>query len=141
MNAPQKHATLIHAWADGAEVEILGRTSESWKSINHPSWAEESNYRIKPHKWQAEIDAQKAGEAIHWRVVGEATWREAHRGLLIADDACEYRIKPETIRFRMYLLGGATTTVEVLHSEHFAAKAEADESFIRWLGDWQEVEA
>ena len=139
MNAPQKHATLIHAWADGAEVEILGRTSESWKSIHHPSWAEESNYRIKPHKWQAEIDAQKAGEAIHWRVVGEATWREAHRGLLIADDACEYRIKPEVLRFRMYKYKSPFTgNVSVQATDE---DVEGFPYFAGWIGDWQEVEA
>ena len=143
MSAPHKHAALIHAWADGAEIEVRYCPEEEWEGGLTPQWDEEEGclYRLKPHRWQKEKNAQKAGEAIQWRVVEEATWREAHRGLLIADDACEYRIKPETIRYRMYLLGGATTTVEVLHSEHFAAKAEADESFIRWLGDWQEVEA
>lgn len=57
MNKPHKHAELIKAWADGAEIQWLGdagrgrratRNGEEWFDVSHPSWAEGTCYRIKP---------------------------------------------------------------------------------------------
>lgn len=47
MNTPHKHAALIHAWADGAEIEFWcfdGR----WVSDSTPVWSPSAKYRIKP---------------------------------------------------------------------------------------------
>jgi hypothetical protein len=45
---PHKHAELIKAWADGAEIEVLDNCME-WKDIGaYTSWHEQSIYRIKP---------------------------------------------------------------------------------------------
>lgn len=48
-NAPHKHAELIKAWADGAEIELLdsGRWY-SYKEGQNPAWNPEFTYRIKP---------------------------------------------------------------------------------------------
>lgn len=42
---PHKHAELIKAWADGAEIE--SREGETWLSSRNPTWAEWGEYRIK----------------------------------------------------------------------------------------------
>ena len=42
-----KHAELIKAWADGAEIEIKLITSE-WTYISDPVWIIDNEYRIKP---------------------------------------------------------------------------------------------
>jgi hypothetical protein len=43
-----KHADLIKAWADGAQIEWLGRDGD-WCSISGtPAWSIETTYRIKP---------------------------------------------------------------------------------------------
>lgn len=44
--ATRKHALLIHAWADGAEIQ-LKLTDDKWDDCN-PSWDETVDYRIKP---------------------------------------------------------------------------------------------
>jgi hypothetical protein len=45
---PHKHAELIKAWADGAEIEVLDNCM-GWKAIGaYTSWHEQSIYRIKP---------------------------------------------------------------------------------------------
>jgi len=44
---PHKHAELIKAWADGAEIQILGRESK-WIDISMPCWEEFNTFRIKP---------------------------------------------------------------------------------------------
>ena len=47
MKTPHKHAALIKAWADGAEIER--RDSDCyWISVNQPVWNTDSEYRIKP---------------------------------------------------------------------------------------------
>jgi len=50
MNKPQKHADLIHAWADGAEIEFFDIALDRWFSATAPSWDDNFQYRIKPEK-------------------------------------------------------------------------------------------
>lgn len=49
---PHKHAELIKAWADGAEVEWripkAGRLESQWETTSRPEWREGLEYRIKP---------------------------------------------------------------------------------------------
>jgi hypothetical protein len=45
---PHKHAELIKAWADGATIEHSHKNWEGWVTINHPTWDDEIEYRIKP---------------------------------------------------------------------------------------------
>ena len=49
MRAPHKHAEIIKAWADGAEIQCRNRVDPEWKDIGQsPCWLEELQYRIKP---------------------------------------------------------------------------------------------
>ena len=42
------HADLIHAWAEGAEIELMGNNGE-WIYIGGSiAWVPEHEYRIKP---------------------------------------------------------------------------------------------
>ena len=45
-----KHAELIKAWADGAEIEHKSRTTGEWEESGHncPRWHPDIEYRIKP---------------------------------------------------------------------------------------------
>ena len=43
-----KHADLIHAWAEGAEIEIYDVGVDQWKPSLHPSFSFNCDYRIKP---------------------------------------------------------------------------------------------
>lgn len=50
MTTPHKHAALIKAWADGAEIEFY-RMDKGWMGYSHghqPNWHIETAYRIKP---------------------------------------------------------------------------------------------
>ena len=46
MKTPHKHAELIKAWADGAEIEV--RDSLVWQETTTPTWRGYFEYRIKP---------------------------------------------------------------------------------------------
>jgi hypothetical protein len=45
---PHKHAELIKAWADGAEIEFWNEYGGQWIAKTHPSWHCDYIYRIKP---------------------------------------------------------------------------------------------
>ena len=49
---PHKHAELIKAWADGAEIQWAGAHykdgTKRWTTIENPMWDEDAEYRIKP---------------------------------------------------------------------------------------------
>ena len=43
-----KHAELIKAWADGAEIEFWSKSSEKWVADLKPDWLTCCEYRVKP---------------------------------------------------------------------------------------------
>jgi hypothetical protein len=45
-----KHADLIKAWADGAEIEYFNGINHEWRTFvkDHNVWYESWEYRIKP---------------------------------------------------------------------------------------------
>ena len=45
-----KHADLIIAWANGAEIEYLNGINNEWRTFvkDHNVWYEDWEYRIKP---------------------------------------------------------------------------------------------
>lgn len=48
MNKPHKHADLIKAWADGAEIEYFNSGYSKWVLCALPNWGGIGDYRIKP---------------------------------------------------------------------------------------------
>ena len=55
----------------------------------------------------------------------------------------KYRVKPETIRYRTYLLDsliGEPYVDIVREADNKDDPREEWSQFVRWLGDWQEVE-
>jgi hypothetical protein len=52
LRKPHKHAELIKAWVEGAEIEWVyatqGDGTKLWAAIPHPVWYESHEYRIKP---------------------------------------------------------------------------------------------
>lgn len=48
-----KHADLIKAWADGAEIQtkLPSYTQDQWLPVEHPNWNSDVwEYRIKPEE-------------------------------------------------------------------------------------------
>ena len=45
---PHKHAELIKAWADGAEIEVKHTANQLWWDAKPPLWDLDYKYRIKP---------------------------------------------------------------------------------------------
>jgi hypothetical protein len=48
MKTPHKHAELIKAWADGADIEHFSVPAQIWMYTASPAWNPENQYRISP---------------------------------------------------------------------------------------------
>ncbi|OAM52910.1 hypothetical protein A7981_05595 [Methylovorus sp. MM2] len=49
MTTPRKHARLIKAWADGAEIQYRNNIGSDWTDISAPNFLDDFEYRIKPN--------------------------------------------------------------------------------------------
>ncbi len=47
MPTPHKHAILIKAWADGAQIQFWS-SGAGWADIFDPAWGDQVKYRVKP---------------------------------------------------------------------------------------------
>lgn len=97
---PHKHAALIKAWADGAEIQYYNNAYNKWKDVDNPSWGNDT-YRIKP-------------KTIKYR---NFIWRPGSS------------IEPDKV-----------VVCVVSYKENLQEPRAQWCGFIRWLGDWQEVE-
>ena len=48
MSKPHKHAELIKAWADGAQIQFQSLRTFEWHDAANPNWNTDYEYRIKP---------------------------------------------------------------------------------------------
>ena len=63
MKTPHKHAALIKAWADGAEIEQYSFHHNDWGHVPFPSWKKDCLFRIKP---EPKPDTVRYGFAPHY---------------------------------------------------------------------------
>lgn len=80
MKKPHKHAELIKAWADGAEIEWVyatqGDGTKLWAAIPHPAWDESHEYRIKPEPKPDFYGFMKINQWKLFQVVASSNWME-----------------------------------------------------------------
>jgi len=96
MKTPHKHADLIKAWADGAEIEYRSYSSSNW----HPiclGWTWDTTliveYRIKPEPKLDAVDYVRVG-AFHRISVSELEWaRETNSNLKLTFDGETGKLK------------------------------------------------
>jgi hypothetical protein len=98
-----------------------------------------------PHRWAPIIHAWANGKAVQFKDTS-SRWLDAnglHGCAPSFVPELEWRIKPEVVRYRVALFKTGSnffytlTTDEAFNDK----KLEQRPSFVRWLGDWQEVEA
>lgn len=63
-NPPHKHAELIKAWADGAEIQYKSNALGKWINSKSPMWGETAKYRIKPQPTPQELEIGKIEEEM-----------------------------------------------------------------------------
>ena len=73
---------------------------------------------------------------IQGRRLGDIKWQDIT--ILTWDDSCEFRIKPEVIRYRVaFIENKQTVTVDNYEQE---IRIKNSPNFTEWLTDWIEVE-
>lgn len=77
-----KHAELIHAWADGAQIEA--KCNGKWECMKRPSWFEDHQYRIKP-------DVKQPVVRWKWAYKSSGEWIESE--MFMTQDEIDYRQK------------------------------------------------
>lgn len=69
MVTPHKHAEVIKAWADGAQIQYYENRTGKWADCTaSPSWLEDSLYRVKTEP-KVEKTIQKyevSGDKVLW---------------------------------------------------------------------------
>jgi hypothetical protein len=104
---PHKHAAIIKAWADGAQIESK-YTNGEWYNVYVPAWLDDREYRVKPvpHKWQREMDALTSGKTIQlrsstdscgWRTCNWKSVINKHAQQTFDSPIYQFRIKPEVV--------------------------------------------
>lgn len=71
MTKPHKHAELIKAWADGAEIQSRTGIDKEWYDAFNPQWREHHEYRIKPKQTDLEKYGVEVGDI--WRILPSDT--------------------------------------------------------------------
>jgi len=95
---------------------------------------------LKPHKHAFFIKAWADGLHVQKRYIYRPEWGEIAEYPSWTDEY-EYRIKPKTIKYRNALMmGGKGFDGYVISCNQNPERIEQNEWFIKWLGDWQEVE-
>jgi len=114
-----KYAGVIHAWADGKEIQYrYGRIVEG-------------RIRAANEDWETYLNNEKLGILA-----------QPHFG----DKTLEWRIKPETFRYRVALMKGDSGEywAKLVHHNEDEIKMDIENSinypnFVKWLTDWVEV--
>lgn len=89
-----KHAELIKAWADGAQIEYkcTNLSAGTWCLAKSPTWNEGTEYRIYD-KFRSLKEAYKAGKTIQYKTCTTDTWVDMNSPTW--RDFGEYRVKPK----------------------------------------------
>ena len=93
MKTPHKHAALIKAWADGAEIEFRWGCLYDWRRITTPCWDQDCDYRIKPEPKPDVVDYVRVG-SLHRILVCPLEWaRETNSNLKLTFDGKTGKLK------------------------------------------------
>ena len=97
MSKKHKHADLIHAWADGDEIEIYDKGKDKWLRVSDPGWSLYYAYRIKPKSPDLAIEmlAEERDELADANAKLERQLAEATRHNSVLSAAFDGMDRPE----------------------------------------------
>ena len=94
MKQRHKHADVIHAWAEGEEIEWRCNDADAWELVTskYPSWLEEAEFRIKPKTGKKEgyMMVSTRGEGIRSPVFDSSMEVAEWRGSYACTDSLPY---------------------------------------------------
>ncbi len=93
---PHKHAEIIKAWADGAEIQSRVNDADEWDDDRFPAWHTNAMYRIKPEPKpdislayfaNPRIEVEEDGPSIEWT----GTWKKCNLRLTFDGETGELK--------------------------------------------------
>lgn len=133
-----KHAEVIKAWADGAEIEYQS-VDGSWFEASTPSWSIKTEYRVKPkpkpNVHHELIKQWEKGAVIQFRSF-TGKWVDTESNEPAWYDSVQYRVKPvpkpDYSKFvGLYKSGQFHDTSGVYNSKSYVPKNHAeDDDFV-----------
>lgn len=75
MATPRKHAALIKAWADGAEIQHAG-PADKWIDNPNPAWDINAVYRIKPEALRYRVALMRRGNGPRYTTTADQMLNE-----------------------------------------------------------------
>lgn len=77
--ARHKHADVIHAWAEGEEIEYRPNPETHWARIENPCFSVNHEYRIKPKivKREGWVNIYRNGYSFGYPTKNEADTRQS----------------------------------------------------------------
>ena len=72
-----KHADLICAWANGAQIQYYDAIMCRWSDNENPKWYEEMKFRVKPEPKPDLVEYYSIGKHLVFRALGDP-WGDAN---------------------------------------------------------------
>jgi hypothetical protein len=96
---------------------------------------------MTPHPYASVIKAAADGATVQWRIV-DPHWKDFDGTGFpdFSDLRMKWRVKPQTLRYRVALIQHGNPVLSVSFSKEDADATQKHPYFIEWLHDWQEVE-
>jgi hypothetical protein len=106
LNKTRKHAELIKAWAEGADIQV--RYDKEWTDVENPRWANSLEYRVKPKEPEELVcyyyvnsntniyKSDASGAAPDFKIVFDAKTHEVKRLIVKHADWVPKPLKIET---------------------------------------------
>jgi len=91
-----------------------------------------------PHKHADLIKQWADGAEVQFKYKTTGLWTDTKEPRWVVNT--EYRLKPETVKYRLYLYKYQEDLSVVSCVSGRQEIAQALKGFVRWLSDWQEVE-
>jgi hypothetical protein len=88
---PHKHAALIHAWADGAEIEYFATPVDKWQPCPAPFWSDDVEYRIRDPYHHLKAAAKDPTKQIRFKAAD--FWADANSSWAWTSPLEEYEIR------------------------------------------------
>jgi hypothetical protein len=84
MNAPHVHAAMIHAYADGAEIQAKAHNHNVWKTVEYPSFLTGFDYRVKVTIPTSLLEEKEETEILY-KEASSAEWEAQNETCRLAD--------------------------------------------------------
>ena len=104
MTNKHKHADVIKAWADGAEIEYRS-ISGRWLPASTPNWCVDCDYRVKPKPpiHRALKEAHAKGAVIQYYNRDDGVWTDTCANIPSWREDTQYRVKPKLYKLELEL--------------------------------------